>query len=378
MRSLTPALTLLALGLAGAVAGSTPPATAVGLSAPSEWAWTELADLDVDGHGWDTGTEPFERLPSKYAERLDPATWSASRAPAGLSVDFATDSPRLTLAWVANPVASQAPLGPDGFDLYLRSGVAWRHVRVLAPRGEPGSAEAIVVFDGLPSEERVFRLYLPLGSRVSDVRLGVDPTASLESWTAPARAGEHPVVLFGGLDAAGAGASRAGRALPAQLARRIDRDVLNLGLPSERLLDLDFGALLAELNACLFVFDLMRDVDAETLGEGLEPFINGLRRARPWASVLVIDAPDPPAAALDPALAAEFARRRETQRRVVDELGANGVVGVYHLQADGLVGEGDEWSADGWLRGDVGLDHSVELLVEGLRPILGAWENRGE
>lgn len=346
-------------------------------------AWTPLEELDMGGKGWSEGVGPFERLPSTALETLDPLASESARLPVGLVVGFRTDAPALRLRW--RPLTPEpsvlAPLGAQGraahgFDLYLRNDKRrWIHVGSAQPTTEATDQER-VLFEGLEPTAREFRLYLPIGWGLESAALGTPAGAALESTDARPPESSGPVVFYGGPDLAGAGASRPGRTLTAVVGRRIERDVVNLGLVAQDLLSLELGALLAEINASVFVFDLMDEVSAAALDSDLERFLRGIGAARPRASLVLVDRPTPPAAELDPGLAADYAQRQRIQRSVVDRLAADGVPGLHHLSYDELTPASREWTLDGILRGDLGVEYAAEVLVRSLEPLSSTWSER--
>jgi hypothetical protein len=362
---------------ARAAAGEDPP---VG-DADDGWTWVELSELALEGSCWPNAAGPYGRWPQSAAGKLPEALWLAGQAPAGIVGRFATDSTELRLRWTpGEPLPSDPSLSHlcrSGLDLYARDQDGrWRWAAAAAPAG-PGLQE-VILFRGAQPGRREYQLYLPLFESVRSVRIGVPAGALLEPLTERADRRRSPVVLYGSLGLQGAGASRPGMALSAQLGRRLQRPVANFGLPLVSPLDLRVGALLAEVNATVFVIDVIAVADAPTIAADLGPFVRGLRAARPWCTVLLSDGPTPPASFLLPELQAELERRRAALRRGFETLVADGVAGVYHLAAADLVGADGEGTVDGQYPSDLGLARYADALKLALTPLLQQWDERRE
>lgn len=349
----------------------------------AEMRVVDIRELTLTGLGWEVDDfDGLGRLPRSAASSTPKRVWESARRPAGVAASFLTDAETLTLEWSAGDGQSTAEVPATrshGFDLYLRDeDSTWRHVRTVEITPSADGSGSATLFEGQAAQSRALRLYLPLDLALESVRLVADGTATLDPLD-PSR-GElgNPLVLFGGADVAGAGNSRPGLSLAATLGRRMDRVVVNLGFDTEALLSLELGGLLAEVNASVFVLDVMSTVNAATLEVALEPFIAGLRAARPWSSVLIVDQPTPPAAQLDRALALEFEERRRIQRSTMDRLSSTGVTGIYHLDQEALLGLADRWTVDGRTRGDGAVEHLAEVLASASEPLVRAWADRRE
>src|SRR4051812_47824786 len=83
----------------------------------------------IEGRGWEDA-QPFTRLPDRAKGVVPDAVWGLSRSSAGVTLEFATDSPRLALRWTvrsAEMALDHMPAsGVSGVDLYARDGHRWR------------------------------------------------------------------------------------------------------------------------------------------------------------------------------------------------------------------------------------------------------------
>lgn len=365
---------VLLLGSAGAddTPVDTPPADA--------WAWFDAAELTVDGFGWPERARTWSRFPLAARDHLSDAAWVDGRAPAGAAVRFETDATELLVRWrlAAAPGARRESSErlAGGLDLYAREpGNAWRWLSGATPA--PDATDHLgALAVGLPSAPREFLLYLPVLRGLEHLELGVPGGAVIRPAPALAEGREYPIVLWGGAALHGAGASRPGQTVAARLGRRLGRSVVGLGLASGSGVDLEAGALLSEVNAAAIVIDPVGSCTAPQLAADLAPFLQGLRAARPRTQILLVVGVTPPAVEHLPALAAEWDARRAALVAAYEGLQADGMVGLFLLADENLIGDDGEGTVDGYLPNDLGHRRYADALERALPPLLSSWERQ--
>ena len=124
---------------------------------------------------------------------------------------------------------NMAATGVSGVDLYVRElggeNTAWRFLAVVIPKLVTENDVEVVA--RLKPGKREYRLHLPLYNDVSRVEIGVPQAASIEA--PPTEKPKLPVVFYGKSIVQGAVASRPGMSYPAQVARALSVDALNMG-----------------------------------------------------------------------------------------------------------------------------------------------------
>jgi hypothetical protein len=321
----------------------------------------------VAGQGW-SDAEPFTRLPDRARATVPGPVWELSRASAGLTLEFTTDSRRLAARWTvrsAEMALDHMPAtGVSGLDLYVDDGARWRWAAVgRAPKHPTNEAQLL---RDLPRSPRDCRLYLPLYNGVTDLEIGLDPDASLIA--RPAR--PRPIVVYGTSIVQGASASRPGMAYPAILGRMLDQPLINLGFSGNARMEPALAALLGELDASAYVLDCLPNLSDVDAAERAGPFVRALRAARPQPIVLVeniiyqggwIDGSGP----------AWSRKKNAVLRGVFAALVAAGLRGLHYVAADDLLGDDGDATVDGTHPTDVGFQRMAAAIAPAVRLAIG-------
>lgn len=332
-----------------------------GLAGAQEPAWVEASDLTVEGRGWPAAAlpSPYARLPARAEGLVPEPVWGLSRMSAGLSVRFVTTSPRLRLAWTLTSatldMAAMPATGVSGIDVYARLAEGWRFVGNGRPLAQANEAS----FALPPASE--YRLYLPLYNGVESVRLAGDEGHAI----GPAPANPRPTILFYGTSILqGALASRPGLAAVARVGRALEVPTINLGFSGSARGEPAVAALLAEVDAAIYVLDPLWNMWPEELSANLPPLVHTLRAAHPSAPIVLVEDTDVHNDL--PSVKGPLLREIRAQ------LEAEGLTGLHLLAADGMLGLDSEGTVDGLHPNDVGFARQAEKYLEVLRPLVEA------
>jgi lysophospholipase L1-like esterase len=255
--------------------------------------------------------------------------------------------------------------GVSGLDLYGQNAEGIdRWVAVVRPESQIIETS---LAEGLAPGMRRYTLYLPLYNGVERLEIGVGKEESFEP--VPPR-DEKPVLFYGTSILHGACASRPGMAFPAILGRRLRRPVLNLGFSGNGRMEAEVGALLAELDPCVYAIDCLPNMTAETVRERAAPLVRQLRRARPETPILLVEDRSFTNAPFFPARKERHRTSREALRQALRELKESGVKHLYSLDGAHLLGLDGEAATDGSHPNDLGMTRYADAYEPGLRTIL--------
>jgi len=335
------------------------------------WTWIHAGDLCVEGRGWQETESPFDRLPVRAKGQVPDVVWGLSRMAAGVTVRFETDAPELRARWELeseNLHSTHCPLlAHSGLDLYARTERGtWRWVGVTRAIAGRNSESSITPGGMLQPGQRECMIYLPLANPVVKLEIGVPAGTSIR--TVPSRT-EKPVVCYGTSICHGMGVSRPGMAHLAQLGRRLDYPLINLGVSGNAKMELAVAELLAELDAALFIIDALPNMGADLVAERAEPFLRHLAAARPGVPILLVEDRTYPAGWLTPSMAAQNAGRREALRQVYGRLLTAGIGPLRYLPGEGLLGTDGDGTNDGSHPNDLG----ASRMADALEPMVRAW-----
>ncbi len=342
------------------------------IAASQDLRWIDARELTVEGQGWTEVRSPYDRLPAKAEGVVRDPVWQLSQDSAGIVIRFRSDAPSITVRWHLTSAELAMPhmpaTGVSGVDLYLENEPGqWRWVA----NGRPGGVENEVrLVANLPSAERHWSLYLPLYNGVKSVAVGVPETATLAAAGPRHSHEERPLVFWGTSITHGACASRPGLVHTAILGRRFDRPVINLGFSGNGQMEPEMAALVAEIDAAVFVIDCLPNLGADQVAERTEPLIRILRQARPETPIVLVE----DRSYDDAWLIDEKRRRNESSRAALraayDRLVADGVARLYYLEGAEQLGDDSEATVDSSHPNDLGFRRMADQFEPLLRQAL--------
>ena len=219
--------------------------------------WFDARQLGVEGQGWTENKSPYDRLPAKAEGKVRDAVWGLSRDSAGMCVRFVTDATTIHARWTLTKAKLEMPhmaaTGVSGLDLYAKDDQGrWRWVAVGKPTAQTTTQK---LAEGITPGKREYLIYLPLYNGVSSVEVGVPVANSIEAAAPHASDRAKPIVFYGTSITHGACASRPGMVHTAILGRKYGRPVINLGFSGNGRMEPEVTALIAELDAFVYVID---------------------------------------------------------------------------------------------------------------------------
>jgi len=351
-----------------------------------ELTWYNAADLGVDGKGWTDTNTPYDRLP-KYAEKKVPdGVWQRSMNSAGMSVSFATDAPMLVIRWKMRHPSISSPylssMSVAGLDLYIREGDRWFWAASKTPNaaGKPGTLgppdTTETFLRGLSKKLREFRLYLPSYNGVELVEIGVPKDSkfgkTLEKET------KKPIVFYGSSIVQGSASTRPGMTYVAQLNRRLNRGVINLGFSGLCKMEPSVADLLAELDPAMFVIDCLPNMTAKEISERTVNLVKKIRKARPNAAIVLVENPNYSQSLWNPAVQDSINLKNKLLTAEYDKLKRDGVQNLYYVKGDNLYGSTGESTVDGVHPTDLGFMIYADVLEPILRKILSEPETKNQ
>jgi lysophospholipase L1-like esterase len=259
-----------------------------------------------------------------------------------------------------------AASGFSGVDLYWQAADRWGYLGTGLPE-RFGDNEATVV-EGLASgRPRTMHLNLPLFNGVERVEIGVEEGARLDPVPSSSAS---PVCFYGTSIVQGGCASRPGMAHVAQLRRRLDRPMLNLGLAGNGQTHGGAAALLGELDVAAHVIDPLPNMDAARVEEMTEPFLRTLASARPSVPILLVGSIRYAGSSHQPELTARLEAATAAQDAIVERLRDAGHTNLRAVPGHTLLGDDDEATVDTVHPNDLGFVRMADAFEARLRELL--------
>jgi hypothetical protein len=341
---------------------------------PRAIGWRDALEIGIEGQGWTGQTaRPYDRLPARAEGVVTPEVWGHSRKAAGLCVRFATDASVLHARWAiyGEPFGDEkiTRVAHAGLDLYARlPDGRWSWVAVGLPSDRKDTTTILRENMTPPASGlREYMLYLPYSSEVERLEIGVPHDAAFRAL--PPRT-DRPIAYYGTSIVHGYHASRPGMTHAAQLARRLDHPVLNLGFAGCARMETAIAELLGELDACVYVLDPVPNMWPEILAERPVPFVRLLRERHPATPIVMVEDRIHAHAPFDAPLAELHAEHRRLWREAFETLLAEGCGDMHYIEHSALIGTDGDGTMDGSHPTDLGFWRYAEVLEPVLRPLI--------
>lgn len=336
--------------------------------------WIDARELGIGGRGWDESllASPYDRLPARVLEQLPEGVAVLGQQSAGLWVDFASDATAIHGRWRFHSDAFTAcsyetMLSGCGLDCYGRD----RHDRwrwVGACGALDGSPYTGCLNRGcLDGCFRHYRIYLPQRYRLAELAIGVPTAARLETVPTDAR---PPIVYYGSSIVHGSASARSGMCHAAQLGRRLDHPLINLGVAGKARMEPIIAELLAEVEAAVYIVDALPNMQAEEVSERLLPFVEIIRQHRPETPILFVADRRFGDASFIPAREIDRRQKNHAQQRALALAGQAGFKHLHLAEQPSWFGGDDEGTVDGSHPSDLGAWRMARKLYPAVRRLL--------
>lgn len=332
-------------------------------------AWYNPQDWGVEGRAWNDTEKYYHRFPARAKKTLRKPVWGLSTKSAGMLVRFETDSDRIDVRYDLTSgtlgATHFAPTGMSGVDLYSKDKDGkWRWCGISKP-DKKSKTECIL--KNLPRKKREFMLYLPLYNGLNSLFIGAAKDAGFKP--IPPRK-QRPVVFYGTSIMQGGCVARSGMAFSSILGRRLDVPVVNLGFSGNGTMDDSVGALMAEIDAAVYVIDCLPNMAAKAVAAKTEPLVRQLRKARPNTPIVLVEDRTYDNSWINPAAMQRNLTSRKALKAAYDRLVAAGVKGLVYVKGDGLLGDDSEGTVDSSHPTDLGMMRMADSMEPVLRPLL--------
>lgn len=329
----------------------------------------------LQGRWWQNEmTDSYHRFPDRCIGRVTDGAWRQSLFPAGLSVMFRSNSPRIHVKYKTGIGSRQMghwPMtGCAGVDLYAtdKHGESRWCAGTLQQTGDT----LRMIYEGLTYQEMnatygyEYELFLPLAIEVLHLEIGIESGAKLEFLPLSK---EHPIVFYGTSIAMGGCASRPGMSWQNILRRELGHPQVNLGFSGNGKLEPAVFEMMSEIPARLFAIDCLpnmvgrKDVVKLTL-DGVHTL-----RSKSSAPILLVEHSGYTNAATHAKRKKDYEEVNMQLRQAYDSLVNAGIRNIYLLSHDELGLQQDDL-VDGVHPSDLGMRRLADAYARKLRKIL--------
>lgn len=229
---------------------------------------------------------PYHRVDTAVFKGLRTSENQQARCGAGLAIAFTTNSSFIdvhpTYKW-EHKKDNITGMAAAGFDLYIKRDNKWIYAATSAPRVRDS---IFTIVSEMDTSKKECLLYLPLYSELKSLKIGVQADATIKGILNPFK---RKIVFFGSSFTQGISASRPGMNYPAQLQRKLDMEVCNLGFSGNAKLQLYFAEVLAAVNTEAIVLDAFSNPNEKMIRERLMPFLDIMMKRHKNIPVIFVE-----------------------------------------------------------------------------------------
>ena len=307
---------------------------------------------------------PYDRLPISYKEKVREPVWDLSKASAGITVRFHSNSTSIALKWsLLNDfqMNHMASTGIKGVDLYTKFKGQWRYVTTARPTDTINEQKLI---KNMTPEFREYKLFLPLYDGVTKLEVGIDSIASIKKAT-PATL--KPIVFYGTSITQGGCASRPGMAHTNIISRKLDVDCINYGFSGNGRMETPIVELISEIGARFYVIECLQNMDSHQVKERVRPLVDMIRNKQPFTPIVLVENMMYKAAFLDQTIETELIQENTVLKNEYDKIIKSGTPNIFYIKDNQDLLLDNEGTVDGVHLTDLGFLRYADYLMENFK-----------
>ena len=314
----------------------------------------------------------FQRIDGEEAIGMPKPVQSLARHSAGIYFVFETNSTSIAVRWKLGEekyMANMTPIAHSGLDLYCLTNDKWQYVGVGKPEKGLLKQDQVIV-QHLDTTLKRFMLYLPLYNAVTELEIGINKMAVIDTPKNMDIAKAKRVVVYGSSIVQGASASRPGMAYPAIIQRKLGIDVVNLGFSGNAKMEMEVARYLATVPADCFVLDCIPNQSPEQVSERAMPFIKYLRDKCPQTPIVILESVIRETGYFDQQVGKRVQKQNENIRQAYLQLKKEKYTGLFFISADQLIGKDHEATIDGTHLTDLGFTRIADAVTKVIKKVM--------
>lgn len=320
---------------------------------------------------------PYDRLPISYKEKVREPVWDLSKASAGITVRFHSNSTSINLKWtVLNDLdmPHMASTGIKGIDLYTKYNNKWRYVTTAGAlvglktyQNKSIPADSINEYElikNMSSDFREYKLFLPLYDGVTKLEIGIDSAASIEKASPSA---VKPIVFYGTSITQGGCASRPGMAHTNIISRKLDVDCINYGFSGNGRMETPIVELISEIDAHFYVIECMQNMNSEQVSERVRPLVDMIRSNHPYTPIVLVENMMYTMAFLDQTIKTRLIQENAALKNEYNKIIKSGIPNIFYIKDNKDFLLDNEGTVDGVHLTDLGFLRYADYLIENFK-----------
>jgi hypothetical protein len=319
----------------------------------------------------------YDRLPISYKEKVREPVWDLSKASAGITVRFHSNSTSINLKWtVLNDLdmPHMAATGIKGIDLYTKYNNKWRYVTTAGAlvglktyQNKSIPADSINEYElikNMSPDFREYKLFLPLYDGVTKLEIGIDNNALINKASPnPVK----PIVFYGTSITQGGCASRPGMAHTNIISRKLDLDCINYGFSGNGRMEMPIVELISDIDASFYVIECLQNMDSEQVRERVRPLVDMIRTKHPLTPIVLVENMMYTMAFLDQTIKTRLIQENAALKNEYDKIIKSGIPNIFYIKDNKDFLLDNEGTVDGVHLTDLGFLRYADYLIENLK-----------
>ena len=304
----------------------------------------------------------YDRLPLSYKEIVRKPVWELSKASAGMSIKFLSNSTSISVKWtVLNnfKMNHMTETGIKGIDLYFNNKGNWQYLNTARPEGVDNES---LLINNMASEMREFKMFLPLYDGLVNIEVGIDSNSVIKKTL---KNNLKPIIFYGTSITQGGCASRPGMAHTNIISRKLNIDCINFGFSGNGRMEQPIAKLISELNPAFYVIECLPNMkDAEQIAERTIPLVKTIREKHPETPIVLVENFIYEPSILDKKMEEDINKLNMALKREYTKMIEDGFDNIYYVSSKNATGDDHEGTVDGVHFTDLGFIRYANFLIE--------------
>ncbi len=303
----------------------------------------------------------YDRLPLSYKEIVRKPVWELSKASAGMSIRFLSNSTSISVKWTVlnnNKMNHMAETGIKGVDLYFNNMGNWQYLNTARPSDIEN--EYMLIKD-MSDELREFKMFLPLYDGVESIEVGIDSNSVIER---PLKKNRRSIIFYGTSITQGGCASRPGMAHTNIISRKLNIDCINFGFSGNGRMEQPINNLISEFNPLFYVIECLPNMIAEQVTNSTIPLVKTIQEKRPETPIIFVENFLYESVALDEKEEALVKEKNAALKTEYIKMIEGGFKNVFYISTENATGEDHEGTVDGVHFTDLGFIRYADFLID--------------
>jgi hypothetical protein len=303
----------------------------------------------------------YDRLPISYKQIVRQPVWVLSKASAGMSIRFLSNSTSINVRWILlnnNTMNHMAETGIKGIDLYFKNNENWQYVNTARPTGKENEA---LLISNMSNEMREYKMFLPLYDGVVKIEVGIDSNSMIEK---PVKSNQKSIVFYGTSITQGGCASRPGMVYTSIISRKLNVNCVNFGFSGNGKMEQPIVELISEIDALFYVIECLPNMNYDEVINSTIPLVKTIREKQPATPIIFVENFVFEQAFLDKNMSADIIKKNIALKNEYTKMIENGYQNIFYIESINATGSDHEGTVDGVHFTDLGFIRYADYLID--------------